>query len=419
MPNYSGSGYSSDFLKFWAGQTLGVLCANVTSLSLPILAAISLDASAFQMGLLGMAGSLPSLLLSLLAGLVVDRWYRRRVLVISGLVRGTVLLVIPLASLFGSLELWHLYVVSLLTGACATFADVADNAYLPTLVGLRHLVAANSKLTASTAAAGAIGPGVAGGLIQLLTAPVAILVDAVASVISACILMAIRIGEPTREPQGPDRWWRQAGLGLHLLWRDLVLRSFATSSMVYLLSSSMVFAVYVLFSTETLAIAPGTLGVIFGVGGLGAVIGAVLAEPAVRALGAGKAMIVINLFGGLSMLILPWVERGAAAAPLLMAAQFGSQCMGAAFAIIQTSMRQSRTPDQALGRMSASYQFLTLGSVPLGMLIGGILGEMIGLRGTVLLGGIGMLLPTIILYCSPVRGIRKVSGVETLSERLA
>jgi MFS family permease len=402
-----------DFLKFWAGQTLGALCSNITILALPILAVTALHASAFEMGLLGLAATLPNLLFSLVAGVAADRVRRRPILVTAEIGRGLVLLIVPVAAVLDRLDLRLLFLTLFLSGVCTTFYDVADNSYLPDLVGVDNLVRANSVLVGSTSVTAAVGPGLAGVLVQLLTAPFAVVVDAISSFVSAALVLRIRVREPLPGgDQARERAWRQVITGMRLLWVDPVLRSFVMSSTVYLLFSSTTMAVYVLYATDELGIAAGSLGLIFGAGGVGALCGAALAEPLARRFGAGTAMIASNLLGGLSMVLIPLANQGVYAVPILIIAQFGSQSMGGAFAIIQTSLRQARTPGQALGRMNASYRFLTMGAIPVGMFVGGLLGEAIGLRSTVLIGGVGVLLPTAILFLSPARSVH-IAASET------
>ncbi|MGH2601109.1 MAG: MFS transporter [Dehalococcoidia bacterium] len=411
MPAHTGLWRHPDFLKMWAGQTLAALSSTVTTLALPLLAALTLHASPFEMGLLATAATIPNLLVGLLAGIWVDRLRRRAIMIAADVGRALLLLTIPIADALDLIAIWQLYVVLFLSGVCTTFFDVAHMSYLPSLVGRERLVSANSKLMASTSVAGAVRPGLAGGLIQLLTAPIAIIADAVSLAASAVLLTTIRTREPT--PSGDDRRdgaWREALAGVRTLYLDPVLRSFAVSSTIYLFFSSTTIAVYVLYTTRALGIAPGTLGLIFGFGGVGSVVGALIAARFARWLGAGHAMIVANLVGGLCMLLTPLASDGTSAVPLLMTAQFGSQSMGAVFAIIQTSLRQARTPDSVLGRMNASYRFLTMGAIPIGSLVGGALGEAIGLRATLLVGGVGLLLPVVWLVLSPARSLRVVEA---------
>lgn len=414
MPKLTGLWRHPDFLKLWAGQTLAALSANVTTLALPLIAALSLHASPFQMGLLATTATLPDLLVGLFAGVWADRVRRRPIMIIADIGRALLLLSIPVAALFNLLAMRQLYAVLFLSGVCTTFFFVANVSYLPSLVGREHLVSANSRLVASASAATAVGPGLAGGLIQLLTAPLAILVDALSLATSAVLVLTIRSPEPAPRLDGRHgRVWGAIFEGGRPLCADPIVRSIAVSTMLYLFFSNLMVPVYVLYATRALGVAPGTLGLIFGIGGVGSIGGAVVALRTARRWGIGPAMIGADLVGGLCILLVPLASAVPAAAVLvLMAAQFGSQSMGTIFYILQTSVRQARTPDRIAGRMNASYSFLTRSVIPVGSLLGGALGQTIGLRATLAVGALGLLLPVVWLFLSPVRGLRTTDAPE-------
>jgi MFS family permease len=408
MPRFTSLWQHPDFLTMWAAQTLATLSANVTNLAVPLIAALSLHASPFEMGLLSTMATLPNILIGLFAGPWADRTQRRPIMIAADVIRALLLCSIPIAVIFNMLTIGQLYIVLFLCGVCTTFFDVANVSYLPSLVGREQLTSANSRIVASASVAGALGPGLAGGLVQLLTAPIAILVDAGALALSATLMCTIR----SRETQPLANRQRSSigqdiTAGLRSLYRDPLLRTLAGSSMIYLFFSSIMLAVYVLYAMRNLAITPTTLGIIFGLGGAGAVLGATIAEHAARQLGTGLAMIGTNLLSALSLLLIPLAGELPFGAMLWLGlAQVVSQMMGAIFYINQTSLRLAITPDHMLGRMNASYRFLTMGALPLGSLVGGVLGETIGLRATLVVGGIGMLLPVIWLLRSPARSLR-------------
>lgn len=411
MPALASLWRHPDFLKLWSGQTLAALSSNVTNLALPLIAALTLQASPFEMGMLATAATLPNLVIGLLAGIWADRFRRRQIIITADIGRALLLLSVPVAATLDRLGMWQLYVVLFLSGVCTTFFDVANMSYLPSLVGRAQMLSANSKLMASTSVAAAIGPGLAGGLIQLLTAPLALIVDTLSFVVSAVMMKMIRQPEPVPAVAGRRVVaWRNVLDGLGTLYRDPVLRSITGSSTIYFFFSSITMAVYVLYVTRELGIGPGTIGVIFGSGGVGSVVGSLIAARSVHWRGAGPAMVAANIVGGTCMLLIPMASDTSSGVALLIAAQFGAQSMGAVFAIIQTSLRQVRTPDHLLGRMNASYRFLTMGTIPIGSLLGGALGETVGLRGTLLIGGLGMLLPVIWLLVSPARKLRAVEA---------
>jgi MFS family permease len=421
MPRLTGLWRHADFLKLWAAQTLAALSANVTALALPLIAALSLHASPLQMGLLSTMASLPNLLIGLFAGTWADRARRRPIMIVANVVRALLLVSIPVAALLDLLTIWQLYVVLFLSGICTTFFDVAHVSYLPSLVGKQRLIAANSQMVASTSVAGAVGPGLAGGLVQLLSAPIALLLDAGALAISATLMLLIRAQEPAPALAAQHGGvWKAIADGLRPLYRDALLRSIVASSMTYLFFNNIMVAVYVLYATHELAATPAALGVIFGSGGAGAVLGALIAARMARRLGIGPTLIAANLLGGLFTLLIPLAADLPVAAVLVLAlAQLASQMMGAVFYINQTSLLQAATPDHVRGRMNASYRFLTMGAIPLGALLGGVLGETIGLRATLLVGGMGMLLPVVWLLRSPARGLHTIDAQEQRSQSVS
>jgi MFS family permease len=360
---------------------------------------------------------LPNILVGLFAGTWADRTRRRPIMVVTDLARAMLLLSIPLAALFGLLTIWQLYTVLFLSGICSTFFDVANVSYLPSLIGRAQLVSANSRIVASASVANAAGQGLAGGLIQLLTAPIALIVDACSLALSAVLMQAIRAREPAPASLSRRANMRQEiAQGLHPLYRDPMLRSVVGSSTIYLFFSSIMLAVYVLYATRELHIRPVVLGVIFGAGGAGAVLGALLAAWLTRRLGIGRVMISANLLSGLFILLIPVAGALPTAAALILGiAQFVSQMMGAVFYINQTSLLQIVTPDNLRGRINASYRFLTMGALPLGSLLGGALGATIGLRDTLAVGGLGMLLPVVWLLVSPLRTLGNIDVQEQSS----
>jgi MFS family permease len=396
-----------DFRTLWFAQTLAALSANVTHLALPLIAVVALHASPFEMGLLSAMATLPNLLLGLFAGPWVDRALRRPLLIAADGARALLLVSIPISFAFNLLTMGQLYVVLFLFGIGTTVFEVANASYLPGLVGRDQVLSANSRIVASTSVAGAVGPGLAGALVQLLSAPLAILVDSTALVISAALLSTIRSREARPlPPSHHSSLWSELAAGLRPLWQDPLLRSITGSSMIYLFFNNIMVAVYVVYAVRELLIAPGVLGVIYGLGGAGAVFGALLATQAARRLGLGRSLIITNLVGGLFLLLVPAARAAPSAALWVLGlAQCASQMMGAVFYINQTSLRQLATPDQLLGRMNASYRFLTMGMIPLGSLMGGVLSETLGLHAALVVSGGGVLLPVAWLWFSPVRAL--------------
>ena len=263
---------NTNFLLLWAGQTVSLFGSQITTLALPLLAVLGLGASPGQVGVLMAARSAPDLLLSLVAGVWVDRLRRRPLLILADLGRAVLLLAIPLAALLGRLDFWLLVAVAFGHGLLTTLFGIAYLSYLPALVPRGALVAANSRLTGSSTVADVAGPGVAGALVQVITAPVAILLDACSYLVSGLLLWRIRAVEP---PPNAARagLWREIGAGLRLVGGSPLLRALAGTTATFNFFDSFLGAVYILFLTRTLALGPVGVGAVFAIGGLGGLAG--------------------------------------------------------------------------------------------------------------------------------------------------
>jgi MFS family permease len=394
-----------DFLKLWAGQTISRFGSEISQLAIPLTAALVLSASPFQMGVLSAVEFAPFLLLSLLAGVWVDRLPRRPLLVISDLGRALVLASIPLAAIFGMLRMEQLFVVGLLTGALTVVFDVAYQAYLPALVSRDALVEGNSKLAVSASVAQIAGPGLGGALVQLITAPVAVILDAVSFAVSAACLLLIR----TREQIAPRSAsgtgvWTELRQGLAVVIDNPVLRSIAGCTATSNLFGSASQAIYVLYLTRELEIEPALLGIILAMLGPGALVGSLVAGPAALRLGLGTTIVGSIVLGVAANLLVPL-----AAGPrplvvvLLCLASFLVGLTSPIYNVNQVSLRQAITPDHLQGRMNASMRFIVWGTIPLGSLLGGSLGQVLGLRPTLLVMAVlGLLAPLWVAF-SPVR----------------
>jgi len=392
------------FRMLWVGHGISLLGSQVTFLALPLVAIISLHATPFEMGLLGATSGIPTLLFGLLVGVWIDRHRRRPVLIATDLGRAALLLTIPFAAIAGILHLEQLLFVAFLIGILTLLFEVAAQAFLPILVPHEQLAEANSKLELGRSAAEIAGPGVAGGLVQLVTAPFALLVDAASFIASALLLAGIRVAESPRPRDADSRVREEIGEGVRWVWRHPVLRPLTGATGILAFFNSLLEAVYLLYLTRHLALAPATLGVIFALGGIGFLLGAVAAERVARRVGVGRTLILALALVGLADLAVPLVGGPPQLiAPVLIGAQL---CFGVAltiFKVIAASLRQGSTPDRLQGRMNATVRLLVEGLTPLGALAGGVLGQGIGLRLTLLVAVGGELLAALWLLCSSVR----------------
>ena len=396
--------YIPDFRRLWAGRTISLLGSQVTFLALPLVAIVSLHATPFQMGTLGATSGIPTVLFGLFIGVWIDRHRRRPVLIATDLGRALLLLCIPVAVLAGILHLALLLLVAFLVGILTLIFDVAAQAFLPTLIPREQLIEANSKLEISRSAAEIAGPGVAGGLVQLMTAPFALIADAASFVVSALLLAGIRVSE-TPVPRGTDSRVRaEIGEGVRWVLRHPVLQPLTGATAILAFFNSLLEAVYLLYLTRTLGLAPAILGTIFAIGGVGFLLGALVAERVARRVGTGPTLVVALALVGLADLAAPLVGGGSrVVAPILVGAQC---CFGLGlivFTITTASLRQESTPDWLQGRMNATVRLLVQGLTPLGALVGGVLGQSVGLRPTLFVAVGGELLAALWLLCSSVR----------------
>lgn len=398
-----------DFMRLWAGETLSLFGSQITFLALPLTAVGVLNASPIEMGILGAVEFAPFLLLSLFAGVWVDRLRRKPILIIADIGRALCLLSIPLAYVMGFLRMEYLYVVALLTGVLTVFFDVAYMAYLPSLVERDQLVEGNGKLEISRSVAQIAGPGLGGTLVQILTAPIAILADAFSFLVSAFFVGLIRRAEPikAKTTERPNVWL-EIGEGLRVVLGNPLLRSIAGCTSTSNLFSNITLAVFTIYVVRELKIEPALLGFIFAVGSIGALIGAFLAGWTARRLGVGSTIVWSAFIFGVGGLFTPLASGSLwVAVPLLIAAQFIVSIANPIYNITQVSLRQAITPHRLQGRMNASMRFLVWGTMPIGSLIGGGLGEVIGLRATLFVGAIGMFLSFLWVLFSPVRTLRE------------
>jgi len=408
MQHYrTGLWSNSDFVKLWLGQTISHFGSGITGIALPLTAVLVLAATPVQMGILGALDGVSVLVIGLMAGVWVDRIRRRPLMIATDLGRAFILSTIPLAAILGVLGIWQLYIVAALAGMLTVIFTVASSAYLPSLIPQESLVEGNSKLGMSDALAEIGGPALAGPLVQLLSAPIAIVFDALSFLFSACCLGLIRKPEPhLATPEQRKSIWFDLIEGLRLVVKNPLLRSLAGSAGIFSLFGNFVGALYALYVIRQIGAPPIFLGLLVATGGLSALLGAILAERVIQRFGLGKTVGIGLFMYGATGLLIPLAGGSVSFALLLL---FLSQLLGDAsisiYFIAEVSLRQSLVPANLLGRTNASMQFLSQGVAPLGALLAGILGEMIGLRLTILIGVLGVMLAGTLLLLSPVRKV--------------
>jgi len=396
-----------DFMSLWSAQTVSQVGSQVTVLALPLTAILVLQADTFEVGLLGTAQFLPFVLVGLPAGVWVDRLPRRPILVVGDLGRAAALASIPAAHALGVLTMGQLYAVAFVAGVLTVFFDVAYMAYLPSLVGREHLVEGNSKLEISRSAAQVTGPGLAGALVELFKGPVAIAVDAASYVGSALFVLRIRRQEPPNTSGTRPRMTTGIAEGLRYVTRHRLLRWIAACTAISNLFGQMAQTVLLVFAVRELDMSPGLIGVVFSAGSVAALAAAFVSTRAPQRIGVGPTIVGAAAIGSAAGLILPLATRSNGLA-LLVGWSLVVAFAGVLYNVTQGSLRQAITPERMQGRMNATMRFMVWGTIPVGSLLGGVLGEVIGLRPTLVVAAVGGLTAVVPVLFSDVRDLHEV-----------
>jgi MFS family permease len=376
--------------------------------ALPFTAVVYLDASAFQVALVTSSDVLAGICFALFAGVWVDRLRRRPIMIAADVGRAAIIVSVPLAAAFGALRIEQLYAVAFVAGILTTFFEVAYQSYLPTLIDAEQLVEGNSKLAASASVAEFGSFSLAGWLVQLITAPGAMAVDAASFLFSAASLRAIRAPEPP-PPPATERASviNEVVEGVRVLWRDPRLRAIAGSRMAFASASGMFGSVFVLFVTRDLGFSPGVQGVIYGVGGLTSFGGAAAAGWCRRRFGPGGAMMGGLVLGGCGVLLITVApDVTAVVAVILVAQQIISDPGWTVYEINQVSLRQAIAPEGALGRVTAAERFGGLAAMLVASVLAGVLASLVGVRLVLAIGGCCTFAGALIIFASPVRHMR-------------
>ena len=405
--HFTGLWRHADFMRLWTGQTISGFGSLIGATAIAFTAILVLHATPFQLGILAAVRLAPGFLAGLIAGAWVDRRRRRPILIGADIGRGLLLATIPLAAILQRLHIEQLYIVTFFVGILSTFFDIAYESYLPSLIGRDQLIEGNSKLSASASAAEFGGLAVAGWLVQLVTAPLTILIDAVSFAVSAISIWLVRAPEQAAAPAVQPSMRREIIAGLRFVLHHPLLRATAGCTLSKEFFAGMYGALVVLYMVRDLGFAAGILGTIWALGGLSSLIGAVSAGPATRRFGIGPAMILGLILYSVALLFIPLARGATLVAALLL---IGQQTLGdgaaTLYQINQVSLRQAITPEGLLGRVNASMQILRLGATLVGSLLGGLMGNAIGVRATLVAGALGSLLSTVWLVTSPIRTLR-------------
>src|SRR5216683_4799016 len=421
-----------NFLKLWTSETISQFGSQFTGLALPLTAIIILNANSTELGVLVFAGSIPWLLFGLLVGVWVDRHRKKRIMVTSNILRGSILALIPIAAVLGvitNLGIAFLYAVSFSVGVLQVFFDITYQSYLPSLVRRDQLVEGNRNLQASASTAQVAGPTIAGIIISILTAPIAIVFDAFSFFASAFALGRIDHEEVIDKEIVKPSVLADIREGLHVVFSNRMLRMIAGctgTSNFFGTALGTIFLLYLIQpSPAGLGVSENlagvTAGIIFSVASVGALVGVAISARVAKSIGVGPAILGSILIGSLGAI--PYYLSGSLTAfPLftlggfgvnwsmltIMGGQFVSFIGTVVYNVNQVSLRQAIVPLRLQGRMNATMRFLVWGTIPLGALTGGLLGGFLGLRTAIGITILGGSLSFLWILLSPVRSLKTI-----------
>ncbi len=400
----------SDFLKLWSGQSISEFGSQISGLAIPWLAAVGLGATPFEFSLLGMLGFLPFILFALPAGVWVDRLQRRPILIGGDAARAVLLAAIPVLWAFDALRIWHLLVLQFVIGVFTVFFDVAYQSYLPSLVERDQLVDGNAKLQLTVSTAQVAGPGVAGLLIAAITAPYAIVFDAVSYAVSTAFLIPIRKAEvlPERAEGAPrPRMLPELKEGLGYVVRHPYLRAIAACTGTSNFFGAISFTILLLYAVRTLHLSSFVVGLVFAMFGVGSIVGALVTNRLQNRIGVGPAIVLPAMLFSVAALTYPLAPKSFPV-PILMLGALLFGFSGVTYNITQVSLRQAITPERLQGRMNASMRWIVWGTLPLGQLAAGAIASVYGLHAALWVGAIGGMFAFLPVLMSPVRRIREM-----------
>ncbi|WP_157499045.1 MFS transporter [Geodermatophilus sp. Leaf369] len=397
-----------DFRQLWIAETASHVGTQVVGVALPVVAVAVLDATPLEMGVLTALETAAFLLIALPAGAWVDRWRRQRVLVRADVVRALALVTIPVAYLLDALTLGQLYLVAAVVGTATVFFDVAYQSYLPSLVDRSQLTDGNGKLEVSRAVAQVAGPGLTGVLLRVLAAPLLIVVTAAGYLLSAFFVGRIRHVDVVPDRSTRRRLRVEIGEGLSFVVRHPLLRRIVACTGTGNLFGSITGTLLAIYVLRTLGLAESTLGLVLSAGAAGGLLGAFTAARFARVVGEGRTIPLSAVGFGLFAALTPLAAsvEGAARVVLLVGGSIGVSWAVVVYNVVQVSFRQRLCPPALLGRMNASVRFIVFGTMPVGGLLGGVLGTALGVVPALWVAVAGQLLAALPVLLSPLLGMR-------------
>ena len=398
------------FLALWIGQSVSAVGSQISGLAMPVIAVTFLAATELEMGFLNAAGTSAFLVVGLLAGAWVDRWIKRRVMLIADLVRMLAIATIPILWLQDALTIYHLIFVAIIMSVASVFFDVAYQSYIPILLPKEYIGVANSRLETTAQISGIAGPSIVGWLLTLLKAPLILIVDAMSFFVSAVALFLIKDREVPKPKADRRPLRKEIAEGLNFVWNQKLIRaiSFTTStSNLFGTIVGTMFALY-FFKEENLGFNTASFGLLASAGSVGGLIGATVTPKLIKFFGEGRLVVISAVCSGCVQLLVPlsWYVQREVSLLFLGAQFFLTSFFALTYNITQVTARQRICPEHLLGRMNASIRFMVWGSMPIGALISGLLGTAIGVLPTIWVGAVLAVFSASFVFFSPLRTMR-------------
>jgi MFS family permease len=406
-----------NFLTMWSGQAFSQFGAQITELAIPVLAVLLLDATEFEVGVLTAANVAAFLVVGLPAGAWIDRMRKRHVMIWADAVRAVALGTVPLLWMLGTLQIWHLVIVALIMGIATVFFDVSYQSIIPSLVRSGQIAEANGKLESTHQIAGLTGPAIGGWLIGAITAPLAIFATAGTYVISFVALLFTRDNEIRRAPEDHQPILTEIGEGLRWVFGNRYLRRIVATTGFANLFGTISMTLLPIFLLRVLELTPAQMGVIFSLGAVGGLVGALVTPRIVARIGEARALPLSVIGFSLAPLLLPMASLFPQIAfPFLVAQTFLMSFTVLLYNITQVTFRQRITPPRLLGRMNASIRFCVWGVMPIGALVAGALGTWIGVVPTLWIAAVLELFAGLFVIIGPFWTMRDLPDAHAESD---
>jgi MFS family permease len=413
MTNPTGRvrGIVNTFHAFWLGQTVSAVGTQVSMVALPLIAVLALHVGPLELGILAALETIPYLALSLPAGVIVDRMDRRAIMIACDVGRALALGIAAIALAFGTASIGLLYVVALVVGSLSVFFTVAYTSYLAGILSADRLVTGNQRLELSESGARIAGPSIAGTLVELAGGAVAIFIDAASYVVSAIALLGSPRPAKSDKPASSKVGLLDGmGDGLRRVAGDQILRDLAGSTAVFNLGSGMILAVLVLFATQDVGLDAAGFGLVYGIGNVGFVLGAMAVGASTSRFGVGRSLLGTAYLSAVAMTLIAVAGPGTGIL-LLLAGRFVGAVATPIYNVNLVSLRQARVDDAVMGRINGTFQFIDWGVLPLGSLLGGAIAAALGPRVALDAAALCGIVSAVWLSVSPVRRLTALTDV--------